>query len=122
ILSWDQAIDVQQIYQLIKRRTEADASIELLVLSACETAKGDRRSALGIAGLATQAGARSTVASLWRVDATSTATFMAQFYQSLAQGKTKADALRTAQLSLLAQPDFHHPYFWAPFILIGSWL
>ncbi len=122
LLAWDQIIDIQQIYQLVKRRTEQDASIELLVLSACETAKGDRKSALGIAGLATQAGARSTVASLWRVDASSTAVFMSQFYKNLAGGQSKAEALRSAQLSLLAAEDTHHPYYWAPFILVGSWL
>lgn len=122
LLAWDKVIDVQQIYQLVKRRTEQDASIELLVLSACETAKGDRKSALGIAGLATQAGARSTVASLWRVDASSTAVFMSQFYKHLADGQSKAEALRSAQLGLLAGEDTYHPYYWAPFILVGSWL
>jgi CHAT domain-containing protein len=94
----------------------------LLVLSACQTAKGDKRSALGIAGVAVQAGARSTLASLWLVEAKSTAQLMGEFYQGLSHGMSKAEALRQAQLNLLSQPKFQHPYFWSPFVLVGSWL
>ena len=96
--------------------------IELLVLSACQTAKGDKRSALGIAGIATQAGARSTVASLWLVEEASTAQLMGKFYQGLKNGLSKAEALRQAQLALLANPEYAHPYYWSSFILVGSWL
>lgn len=122
MLAWDQTINIDQLYRLVRNRTDRNTSIELLVLSACQTAKGDRRSSLGLAGLSTQAGARSTVASLWSVDAPSTATLMSQFYQSLHTGKSKAEALRAAQLSLLTQPETSHPYYWSPFILVGSWL
>lgn len=122
LLAWDKPITVQQLSQLVEERGEQQDSIELLVLSACQTAKGDRRSALGLAGVATQAGARSTVASLWLVDADSTASLMTQFYNRLKQGDSKAEALRQAELALLAQPETRHPYYWAAFLLAGSWL
>ena len=102
--------------------------IELLVLSACETAKGDRRAALGLAGLALQAGARSTLATLWKVSDESTAMLMNHFYhyqEAKNSDLSKAEALRHAQLKLLENPerdDWKHPYFWAPYTLIGNWL
>ncbi len=121
LLAWNQAINVRDLDRLLRSNGNPN-SIELLVLSACQTAKGDERSALGIAGVAAQAGARSTLASLWLVDANATATLMEVFYQGLRQGLPKAEALRQAQLSLLVKPQFSHPAYWAGFILIGSWL
>jgi len=123
ILDWDQAIDIRQLNIFLKDRTQSTQNIiELLVLSACQTAKGDKRSALGIAGVAVQAGARSTVASLWVVEAESNALLMRGFYQRLKNGLSKAESLRQTQLALLEDPKYSHPYFWAPFILVGSWL
>ncbi len=123
LLAWDKLIDVQQFASLVRSKTQGSQdSIELLVLSACETAAGDPRSSLGIAGLAAQAGARSTVASLWLVDAESTTELMREFYKNLHNGLSKAEALRQAQLVLFKNPLYHHPYFWAGFILVGSWL
>ena len=121
ILAWNQAINVRQLNRLLRSNGNQD-SIELLVLSACQTALGDERSALGIAGVAVQAGARSTVASLWLVDAKSTAILMGQFYKGLKAGLSKAEALRQAQITLLSNPEYQHPFYWAPFILVGSWL
>ncbi len=124
VLTWDGKIDVKELSTLLTNRelTES-APIELLVLSACETAKGDNRAALGLAGVAVRSGARSTLASLWMVSDESTANFMVEFYQQLLKpGVTKAEAVRRAQLHLLKQPEFNHPYFWASFILVGNWL
>ncbi len=96
-------------------------SIELLVLSACETAVGDERAVLGLAGIAVKAGARSTLATLWSVTDPSAASLMGQFYRELKKPNvTKAEALQTAQLSLLQEEQ--RPYFWAPYILVGNWL
>ena len=96
-------------------------SIELLVLSACETAAGDERAVLGLAGIAVKAGARSTLATLWSVPDPSAASLMGQFYQELKKPNvTKAEALQIAQLSLLKEGQ--RPYFWAPYILVGNWL
>jgi CHAT domain-containing protein len=104
-----------------------NSAIELLVLSACQTAKGDKRATLGLAGVAIRAGARSLVASLWVVQDDTTAVLMERFYKGLTTGKlSKVEALRQAQLSLLNDPDFpqmkRSPYYWAPFVLVGNWL
>lgn len=102
-----------------------NGTLELLVLSACETATGDEQAALGLAGVAVRAGARSTVATLWQVNDYSSAIFMGKFYQELANVRafqiTKAEALHRAQRSLLQNPEYQHPYFWAPYVLIGNW-
>ncbi len=116
ILAWDQPINVRQFEFLIKNRRNP---IELLVLSACQTAKGDKRSALGIAGVTVMAGARSTLATLWLVDAESTAQLMGKFYEGLQNGLNQDQALRYAQLNLLKNPKYSHPYYWAPFILVS---
>ncbi|NJK27948.1 MAG: CHAT domain-containing protein [Coleofasciculaceae cyanobacterium SM2_3_26] len=97
--------------------------MELLVLSACQTAAGDDRAALGLAGVAVRAGARSTLATLWLVDDRAAALVMSQFYRELAAPDTpkKAEAIRRAQVSLMANPDYQHPFYWAPYILVGNW-
>ncbi|MBD1810031.1 CHAT domain-containing protein [Microcoleus sp. FACHB-SPT15] len=124
ILTWDDRINVKQLDTLLRSREQGDLNpIELLVLSACQTATGDRRAALGLAGLAVRSGARSTLATLWSVNDRSTASLMVEFYRELGQpGVTKAQAVRRAQLALLKQPQYEHPYYWAPFILLGNWL
>ena len=100
--------------------------IELLVLSACNTAQGDDEAILGLAGVAVRAGARSTIATLWGANDEATANLMGKFYQNLAADTqiSKARALRQAQLELLVEEDslYRHPYYWAPFVLIGNWL
>ncbi|HEY9617118.1 MAG TPA: CHAT domain-containing protein [Microcoleaceae cyanobacterium] len=124
VLAWDKPIRVQELSQLLRQREDArEEAIELLVLSACETATGDKRAALGLAGVAVQAGARSTLASLWSLDDQSGAQLIAQFYHQLVNAKvSKAEALRQAQLSLLHDTNFRHPRYWAPYVLIGNWL
>ena len=124
ILTWDSQLNIEGVRALLKSRSETgQRPIELLVLSACETAEGDRRAALGLAGLAVRSGARSTLASLWSVNDVSTAELMVTFYQSLAhKGLSKAEALRESQLTLLHDSQYQHPYYWAAFILVGNWL
>jgi len=125
IITWDDKLNVNELSSLLKttnlRRTNP---IELLVLSACETAKGDNRAALGLAGVAVRAGARSTIATLWLVDDATTADLMVKFYQALTEDKvSKAEALRRAQLLILQDPKYRkHPYFWTPFVLVGNWV
>ena len=117
-------IKLAELSQILKTRDQnRPEPIELLVLSACETAKGDSRAALGMAGVAVQAGARSTLASLWSIYDQATQPFMPEFYRQLRNNKfTKAEALRQAQLTLLNHPNYSHPINWAPFILLGNWL
>ncbi|MBD2255718.1 CHAT domain-containing protein [Nostoc parmelioides] len=121
LLAWDKPINIRELDGWLKVQNNQDP-IELLVLSACQTAKGNKRSTLGIAGVAAQAGARTTLASLWLVDAESTAMLIEQFYKGLNNNLSKAEALRQAQLGLLSHPQYQHPYYWAGFVLVGSWL
>jgi CHAT domain-containing protein len=120
ILTWKERLSINELTTLLFDRT---SPIELLVLSACQTAKGDERAALGIAGVAIRSGARSTLASLWTANDESTPIFMSTFYQELLKpGVTKAEAVRQAQLNVLKNANFSHPYYWALFILVGNWL
>jgi CHAT domain-containing protein len=124
IQTWDGRLSLEDLRTLLTQRDVPDASaVELLVLSACQTAQGDDRAVLGMAGVAIRSGARSTLASLWKVNDQSTALFITQFYQSLTRAQTtRAEAVRQAQLALLKSPEFKHPYYWAAFTLIGNWL
>ena len=122
ILAWDKPINVKQLDNLLRTRdVNQSEALELLVLSACETATGDNRAALGIAGVAVRAGARSTLASLWLVNDRATAELMNYFYQELKTGISKGEALHRAQLTLL-RGEYSHPRFWSAFILLGNWL
>ncbi|WP_287296073.1 CHAT domain-containing protein [Moorena sp. SIO2C4] len=130
ILDWDERIKVKDLDNLLRMSDPSGTTpIELLLLSACQTATGDKRAALGLAGIAIRAGARSTLATLWQVNDASTAEFMNQFYQQLNNPQlTKAEALRNAQIEFLKMEeedpnkDYTLPYHWAPFILVGNWL
>jgi CHAT domain-containing protein len=124
IYAWDQSISAQSLGHILQQPTQNHAQpIELLVLSACETAKDDRRAALGIAGTALRSEIHSVIASLWQVNDGSTAQLMEQFYRVLTQGKiSKAEALRQAQLALMKTYRYNSPHFWSPFILVGNWL
>ncbi|MEM7554694.1 MAG: CHAT domain-containing protein [Cyanobacteria bacterium P01_A01_bin.84] len=123
ILAADKRIKVAELDNLLKSRVEKRTEpIELLVLSACETATGDKRAALGLAGVALSAGARSTLASLWQIGDKSTAYFIDEFYRQLMDEKTTAEALQKAQLKLLKNDEYSLPRYWAPYVLVGNWL
>ena len=98
--------------------------VELVTLSACQTAAGDDRAALGMAGVAVKSGARSAVASLWFVNDQSSSELISAFYKYLWQEPaiSKAQAMRKAQLSLLETWTYRHPCYWAPYLVIGNWL
>ncbi|HYX12821.1 MAG TPA: CHAT domain-containing protein [Nostoc sp.] len=121
ILTWDKLVKVKEFDNLLRVSDKNRfSSIELLVLSACQTAEGDKRAALGLAGIAMRAGVRSTLATLWSIDDRSTADVMSEFYRQLKAGANKAEALQSAQLAVFAKEKA--PYFWAPYVLVGNWL
>lgn len=126
ILAWQDSINIKEFQNILRSRELTNsAPLELLVLSACQTASGDKRAALGLAGMAVRSGARSTLATLWSVKDESTVMLMTEFYKALSQPEIKfhkGKALRTAQLELLKTKEFAHPFYWAPFILVGNWL
>ncbi|MCC5606529.1 CHAT domain-containing protein [Nostoc sp. CHAB 5834] len=121
ILTWDKLVKVKEFDHLLRvSDKDSFSGIELLVLSACQTAEGDKRAALGLAGIAMRAGVRSTLATLWSIDDRSTADVMSEFYRQLKAGVNKAQALQRAQLAVFAKEKA--PYFWAPYVLVGNWL
>jgi len=126
LLAWDERININELDSILQTRNpNQDQAIELLVLSACETASGDKWAALGLAGIAVRAGARSTLATLWSVNDRATSEMMSDFYHELVDKKLpKAEAVRQAQLSLIHDSNsWHkHPFYWAPYVLLGNWL
>jgi CHAT domain-containing protein len=121
LLAHDDVITMDRLEEVMGSRRFTDEPVDLLVLSACQTAAGDERAALGLAGVAVKAGARSALASLWSVNDESTATLITEFYRQLADENGKAAALRGAQLLLLNDERYSHPAYWAPFLMIGDW-
>ena len=121
--------------------------VDLLVLSACETALGDEDAEFGFAGFAMQAGVKSALASLWTINDAGTVVLMSEFYQQLRNTPIKSEALRKAQLNMLKEKvyvegtkvkgsevevnlpadtseleseNFNHPFYWAGFTIIGN--
>lgn len=119
LLTADNRITLDEVESVLRQSKQ---TVDLLTLSACETAAGDNRSALGIAGVAIRAGVQSSLATLWFINDANTVPLIEEFYTQLRQpGITKAEALRAAQLKMIANPDFNHPAIWSPLILIGNW-
>ncbi|MBE9101354.1 CHAT domain-containing protein [Vacuolonema iberomarrocanum] len=141
---WDQRLQLDQL----RRMNLSNPPVNLLVLSACRMALGNTEAELGFAGLAVQAGVQTALASLWYVSDAGTLALMTEFYRSLEENPTKAEALRTAQLAMIRgeveltedslvsrgvsaialpadllkgdTPNLSHPYYWSAFTLIGS--
>ncbi len=123
LLTFDSKVTMDELNKLIGVFRFRDDPLELLTLSACETAAGDDRAALGLAGVAIKAGARSALATLWYVSDVATSELVAEFYRQLRKpALSKAMALQRAQLMMLDDPVGRHPGYWAPFLLISNWL
>ena len=141
---WNDRITLSEV----KALGLAEAGIDLIILSACNTALGDRNSEYGFAGFAVNAGSQSALASLWPVSDEGTLGFMTQFYEQYAAGATRSEALRQAQLKMMKGQisfrngevrgpdnqvlatideltesgywDFSHPFYWSAFTMIGN--
>lgn len=123
VLAFDGKLSVDRLDQFIGLFKYRDDPLELLTLSACDTAEGDDRAALGLAGVAIKAGARSALATLWEVNDEVSAQLVIDFYKELRDPSvSRVGALRRAQLKLVEDPRYDHPGFWAPFLLINNWL
>lgn len=108
----------------VRELFDMNLTADMLVLSACETARGSQKPGEGLIGLswaAFVAGVPTQVVSQWSVDDAATATLMGAFYRGVKQGMTKEVALRNAALSLLRDGTHSHPFYWAPFVLFGDW-
>jgi CHAT domain-containing protein/predicted negative regulator of RcsB-dependent stress response len=123
ILTFDDKLTMDRLDQYIGLFKFRDEPLELLTLSACDTAEGDDRAALGLAGVAIKAGARSAVATLWEINDVAAAGLVADFYRGLQDSSiSRATAMQRAQMKMLSDPRYEHPGFWAPFLLINNWL
>ncbi|MBW2383279.1 MAG: CHAT domain-containing protein [Deltaproteobacteria bacterium] len=123
LLTYDGRISMDQLGALVGTTRFREQGLELLTLSACQTAVGDDRAALGLAGVAWRAGARSALATLWSVNDQVAAELMAEFYAQLSDPSvSRAEALQRAQIKVLRAHTTRHPSYWAPYLLISSWL
>lgn len=122
LMAYDDILKLDDLKGFLKKGKGASKGIQLLTFSACETAEGDDRAPLGFTGAALKADAQSALGSLWPISDEAASQLMISFYKNLMQHKSKADALRQAQLELLKTDHMRHPSFWSPFILVGNWL
>ncbi len=120
LVTHDGRITLDQIETILRQNHR---TLSLLVLSACETGTGNDRAALGMAGVAIRTGVSTTIATLWFINDTETVPLITEFYRQRQQqpNGSKAEALRQAQLKMLADPHTQHPAIWAAFTLIGNW-
>lgn len=123
LMAYDDLLTLPNLQNLLQSESTRRLPIELLTLSACQTAEGNERAPLGLSGAALKARARSVLGTLWPVDDAATVQLMSAFYArwTARPEQGKAAALREAQRALLRQADTRHPYYWAPFALIGNW-
>ena len=124
LVAYQDSIKANELQSLVQTASrEGQKPLELLVLSACETATGDNRAVLGLAGLTVRTGARTALSTLWRADDRATTLLMTEFYQQLQQpGTTKAEALRQAQLFIMKEEGYFAPHYWGTYVLVGNWL
>jgi len=123
VLAFDSRLTMDALDRLVGVLKFRNDPLELITLSACDTAAGDDRAALGLAGVAIKAGARSALATLWPINDEASAQLIADFYRALQDPSvSRAAALRRAQLRLINDPRYAHPGFWSPFLLINNWL
>jgi CHAT domain-containing protein len=123
LLTFDGRLTMDDLERFIKFSEFRREPVELLTLSACQTAAGDDRATLGLAGVAIKAGARSALATLWLINDQAAELLITDVYRHLAnRSMNKAQALQQAQLTLLKDNRYRHPGFWAAFLLIGNWL
>jgi len=123
LLTSDAKLTMDRLDQIVGVFKFRDDPLELLTLSACETAAGDDRAALGLAGVAIKAGARSALATLWNINDQASSELVVEFYRELKDPSiSRAVALQRAQIKMLTNPRYDHPGFWSPYLLINTWL
>jgi CHAT domain-containing protein len=115
-------IPFNRLESLIREFSAENEPLELITLTACQTATGDDRATLGLAGVAIQSGARSAIASLWNLPGATAEALMPKFYGQLKDPTvSKAKALQAAQIEAIQSDPKGNPGRWAPLILVGNW-
>ena len=124
LLAYDGKMTMDRLEEYVGMLRFREEPLALITLSACETAAGDDRAALGLAGVAIKAGARSALASLWFLDDQASSKLVTEFYQQLHDDSvaSTAMALQRAQMKFLEHPEYNHPAYWAAFLLLNNWL
>ena len=123
VLMHDDKLTMGRLASVIGVTRFRERPLEMLVLSACQTAAGNERAGLGLAGVAIRAGARSAMGSLWSISDEAAFRLVESFYEELEDPTiSKAEALRRSQARLRSDPRFDHPYYWSPFLIINNWL
>ncbi|HXV84442.1 MAG TPA: CHAT domain-containing protein [Candidatus Binatia bacterium] len=123
LLTFDDKLSLDRLNQMVGVFRFRDDPLELLTLSACDTAAGDDRAALGLAGIAIKAGARSALATLWNINDEAAVDLVLDFYRELKNPTiSRAVALQRAQLKLIENPRYEHPGYWSAFLMINNWL
>ena len=124
LLAYDGKMTMDRLEEFVGMLRFREDPLALITLSACETAAGDDRAALGLAGVAIKAGARSALASLWFLDDQASSQLVTEFYQQLHDDSvaSTAIALQRAQIKFLENPEYSHPAYWAAFLLLNNWL
>ncbi|MCK5830364.1 MAG: CHAT domain-containing protein [Methylococcales bacterium] len=122
IMTHDHLLNMKQLSELFQNEAVNNQPVELVTLSACQTAEGDDRSPLGLSGVVVQTGVKSAIGTLWPVADEAAQQFFSDFYKYYQQpGTTKAQAVQKAQLGLIKNKKLNHPFYWAPFVLVGEW-
>lgn len=123
LLTYDGKLTLNRLEGAVKYGQFRSDPLELLTLSACRTAAGDDRAALGLAGVAIKSGARSALASLWFISDQASSQLVTDFYELIKDPSlSKAKALQQAQVNLMNDRRFRHPGYWGAFLMIGNWL
>jgi CHAT domain-containing protein len=124
LLAYDGKMTMDRLEEYVGLLRFREDPLALITMSACETAAGDDRAALGLAGVAIKAGARSALASLWFLDDQASSELVTEFYQQLHDDSvaSTAMALQRAQIRFLEHPEYNHPAYWAAFLLLNNWL
>ncbi|MEA5602780.1 CHAT domain-containing protein [Nostoc sp. UHCC 0252] len=129
----NEKLTIIQLEDSLRNLSNKSDNVELLTLTACETAVGDDRATLGLAGVALQVGVKSAIASLWNVTDESTSELVKEFYTNYRNsGMSIAEALQKAQIKMIhaqksspsdnIHTSYNNPAYWAPIIAIGNWL
>lgn len=121
LMAYDDLLHIDDLEVLLRAEKFKKNPLELLTLSACQTAEGDDRAPLGFTGVALKANARSAMGTLWPISDEAAFALMTQFYKNI-NTMSKVKALQQAQLSLINRPEMRNPFYWSPFILVGNWL
>ncbi len=121
LLTYDNRLDMNHLEKIIGLGRFRKQKVELLTLSACQTALGNERAAMGLAGAAVKAGVKSVIATLWFVDDEATSLAIREFYRQLKKpGISKVKAMQNVQKKLISQKRYWHPLYWGPFLVIGN--